>query len=542
MIKIVGCFVLILSLPSHALVPVEGLLLGKAQENLQHDPLKTIFGNIYDQTQTGEKIKIKKYYNTYEKGTFLKESCSYLSSSKYSTIWAQKQAIRSVVSTLQYIGLDTSIKAVGAYAKKLELSTDDFSRLSKNLVNNYCSKNVTVISLKNLEKSLWYYYENPDMNYVPSINSSPFATSLVKAASDKPKARSSEFDLVLKNFRAFCSWGGDIDDLRLLTPYLSNSFIMAFVIKNMVGIQDVVNEKTMKVEEVLSEATTQVTCEDLICRNVSQKDFRKKFPLSAGSTGLRTDLSKLYCHHFRFLDLPHKTLPEIQKWMKEADPEDIVLETSHFIALMTGVPDFFNGALSYRDVALFAKSSLDERWSKWAMDRLEITSKDLLYEDALKIRVIPLTQSQITLDGFEIGFSVAMGEIDNLLSDNDRIDLEFNLKLSKNYLHSIRTKWRNLEKSVNLAGQDEFRSEIARYLDLQLREKEKYFKQKMWNETFSLLIADELIRQTNLYRGSLFNTYQDEVLKIPVRFSYGLFALSYLRYRLSKVNPPLPTL
>jgi hypothetical protein len=95
----------------------------------------------------------------------------------------------------------------------------------------------------------------------------------------------------------------------------------------------------------------------------------------------------------------------------------------------------------------------------------------------------------------------------------------------------IRTKWSVLEKEADFEGQKHFKEEIANYINLQLKDKEKLFTQKLWNEDFAKLIGEELLQQALSYRGSMFNSYQDEVLRVPVKFSYGLFAISYLRYR-----------
>ena len=53
----------------------------------------------------------------------------------------------------------------------------------------------------------------------------------------------------------------------------------------------------------------------------------------------------------------------------------------------------------------------------------------------------------------------------------------------------------------------------------------------MWNDDFSRLIVQELVGQILSYKGPLFDSYQEEMLRVPVKFSYGIFALSYLRYR-----------
>jgi hypothetical protein len=72
---------------------------------------------------------------------------------------------------------------------------------------------------------------------------------------------------------------------------------------------------------------------------------------------------------------------------------------------------------------------------------------------------------------------------------------------------------------------------MARFVEAQVKDKEKLFSQKMWNQDFSRLIAEELLAQALAYKGALFDSYQEEVLTVPVNFSYGIFALGYIRYR-----------
>ena len=522
MIKLVLYLSLFFAFPALALMPVEGLLMGEAQKEIQLDPLSDLFRGSYDKSNVAENEKLKFYQSTFLSGQNLHESCGYLGRSTYSSRWQETQAQRSIAATLQYIGLDATIKAIGAYAQKLEVGAEDFKRLSANLVKNYCSKNITVFSLRNIEKSLGHYYQNPLMGLIPSIETSPFTTKTIKTSTEGTDARSREFDWVIKNFRAFCSWGGEVDDYRMMTSYLSNRFIMAFVINNMNGIQ----------KFSTASDSVQVACTDLICRRESASGFKQKFPLSIGSTGISTDLPKLYCHHFRHQDSSRSDVTEIKNWIKKAEIEDSIFETSQFISLMTGVPDLFHGVQTYKEVPFLLKSSIDERWNSWANDVLMISSKDLLYEESLRVKVEPRRDvASLATDGFFIDFNVTLGEMDRILTKNDKLDLTFNLKLSKNYLRSIRRKWNVLSNEIDNEGKKEFQMEIARYINLQLRQKQKLFSQKMWNDELSKLIAEELVQQIITYRGQLFDSYQEEVLKVPVKFSYGLFALSYIKYR-----------
>ena len=532
MIKIVGLLTILLSFAAHALVPLEGILLGPGEGHLQNDPLNKIFSDIYDKSRVGENNKIKLYQSTYLSGQSMAESCPNLAPPVYFSSLQEKEARRSIAASLQYIGLDTTIKAIGAYARKLKIEEDGYNKLKRNLIDSYCSKNLTVFSHKTVDKSLDYYYKNPIESIIPTIESSPFATDFVKNSSEKLSARSREFDHVIKNFRAFCSWGNDVEDYRMLTPYLNNPFIMSFVFKNLLGVQDKMDIDSMKVFTVSSKDTVQVVCEDLICRKEKLDKFKARFPLSSGSTGLGTDLPKIYCGHFRFTDSSKETIAEVKKWLKNSEIEDSVFETSQFISLMTGVPDFFNGVDDYAGLSSLSKSSVDERWNTWARRMLGNFSRELPYEESLRVKIESNHDvNRLRARGLEIDLSVTLGELDRLLVNNDKLQLEFSIKLSKNYLRHVKNKLRTLEERLDAQGIKNFRSEIAKYIDIQIKDKEKLFSQKMWNEEFPKLIAEELMQQSRIYEGPLFDTYQDEIVKIPVKFSYGVFAISYLRYR-----------
>lgn len=533
LIRMVGIVLLFFSLNSYSLVPVEGLVMGQAEASYQSDPLAYIFSDIYDTSKKGENKKIKLYSQTFQDGLYLNESCQYYSSvPKFSTSWMEEQAKRSVAATLQYIGIDSSVKAIGRYGHDLKISEDDFKKLSSNLIKNYCSKNITVFSLKQIEKSLFHYYKNP-ASIVPTISSSPFAPAKWKISSESEEARSKEFDFAIKNFRSFCSWGGDVSDYRMLPPYLSNSFIMSFIIKNMIGAQNNFDEQSEKINRVSDPDTVQVMCTDLICRKTTQLNFKTIFPKTIGSTGTETDLVKLYCHHFRFQGYePKKTLPEVAAWIKQDELETPVLETNYFISLMTGVPDLFFSANNYEEMPLLVKSSVNERWDHWAENILRTFSKDLYYEESLKVKTRP-KRDRIALrtEGFGLDFSVTLGEMDRVIEENDKLSLSFDLKISKNYLQHIRSKWKHLSDEIDVDGKNSFKKEIANYIEIQLKTKENLFHQKMWNQDFSQLIADELLAQAITYKGPLFDSYKDQILTVPVKFSYGIFALSYIRYR-----------
>ncbi len=533
MTKLVGFLTVFLCASCWALAPVEGLLLGEVDADLQSDPLNFIFSNDYDQSQFGENRKVKVYHSTYHRGQELHESCGYLGAITYATPWQETQARRTIVATLQYLGLDMAVKAIGTYAKDLQVSEAEYRQLATNLVRNYCSKNITVYSLRLLEESLKHYYANPVPASMPSVATSPFASAAVKNKTQTPEARSREFEQVIKNFRALCSWGGDVDDYRMLAPYLSNRYIMAFVMNNLAGISYQLPDASREVRRVWDDRTVQVACTDLICRRESPQAFQRIFPLSLGSTGVATDVAKQYCQHFRMQGYSNlRTLPEVKGWVKAQELESPIFETSMFLSLLTGVPDLVFGADAYQDIPLLVKSSIDDRWNRWAKVVLETFSRSLFYEESLKVRVDPRTDRlSLRTDGFGVNVNVTLGELDRLLRDTDKLKLSFDLDLSKNFFRSLRTRWTALAREVDTDGQEALKKEIAAFVELQLQQKRRYFTQSIWNENFSYLIAEELISQALRYEGPLFESYADRMLKVPIKFSYGLFALSYLRNR-----------
>ena len=340
-------------------------------------------------------------------------------------------------------------------------------------------------------------------------------------SSEKTEARKREFDNAIKTFRSFCSWGGDVEDYRMLAPYLKSPFIQGMVI----------GQLTSKVEG--KDSSLKVICRDLICRQVENAKFQREFPVSVGSTGLDTDLKKQYCSHFRFLDYePKKTLPEVSSWIKKSELEAPILEVNFFISLMTGMPDLMFGIDKYNEAPALAKSSIDDRWNTWAQNALGTFSKDLYFEESLRVSAIPRRNvGDLRVNGFGVNFTVTVGEIDRLMNDKDKVSMSFEVKLPKNYLRSLRTKWNDMATRAAFDEQPEFFAREAKTMELYLKPKEELFQQKMWNNDFARLVSAELIQQVLKYDGAMFDTYKDEMIAVPVTFSYGLFALNYLHYR-----------
>lgn len=533
--KKVGYLLLIL-LPTlaHALVPLEGIVLGGVKKDLQFDPMTLVMEppKAIDNGESTQQLAL--YLAQYQEGINLQESCQFITPSKYDTSWKEDQARRGVVSTLQYIGLDTTIRAIGAYARKLEMDQDQYNKLVENLVGNSCSQNVTVYSLKLLKDNFQSFYQTPDMNAIPSIASSPFISDEVKTLSESKTAREKEFFYLLKSFRSFCSWGGEVKNYRMLPPYLKSPFVMDRVIKSMTGQKIIWDSKIKKA--FVQEGFTPVrsACQDLICRRRSDdSEFKNNFPEMIGTTSLQSDLKHMYCHHFRYTDYQSlNQISPVKEWIKETDLEDPIYEVAVFNSILATVPDFMFSHATYKDLPLVLKASIDQRWKGWASSSLNSFSSDLLYEESLQFKIRSVKDStMIRKDGFKLGMDVTLGELDRILDVTDKISFRFNLRLSKSYLRYLKQKQVDYRSEIDIEGLKMFEDQVSEYLKTQVDLKSKKLINAMWSSELSKILAYELMSQVTLYYGPMFDDLKDEMMTIPVDFYLGTFALNYLRFK-----------
>ena len=71
----------------------------------------------------------------------------------------------------------------------------------------YCSKNLTIISLKQLRKNLDIYFEHGASFELPSVQGNPLFPQALPSKFQTEKSRELEFLQTIKLFRAVCSWG-----------------------------------------------------------------------------------------------------------------------------------------------------------------------------------------------------------------------------------------------------------------------------------------------------------------------------------------------
>jgi hypothetical protein len=515
-----------------ALVPLEGLLKGEVKEDIQFDPMALVFAPP-NSSPEGQRMLHKRYLAHLEDSQRLKNSCDYIATASYVNPSQEVLARRSVVSTFQYIGLDLTVKSIGHYARTLQMDLSDYQKMTENLIKSSCSPNLSVYGIKLIKQNLFAAYQSSTFP-LPALPGQPFNANRLSEKTSSITAKEFEFHQTTQLFRALCSWGGDTSNYRLLPPLLRNPAIMSWLFRHLENQVLVWEEKTSEVKLKEGIGAVQVTCQDYLCRQVSNQEFIKRFPRTVGSTGLKEDLQRLWCHHFRYQDLSatKDQHPMVREWIKKIDPEHERQMSSQLISLFTGIADLLVTNKSYGELKDDLRAGIEERWDQWAKNSLTIFSKDILYEESLEIKVRPRRDPALIKDRlFAIDMSVTLGELDRVIESDDKLGLTINLKLSRSWLRWLRVQWSVLNKRPDPEAREAFIDEVAMRLKPQVDKKQKYFPTPLFGEGLEQILAGELIEQVLLYQGKLFDSYDDKMIQVPVRLHYGMFALSYMRYK-----------
>lgn len=529
----------------YALVPLENLLTGELSEEekqKQSNTLDYVFQSStslekYNNPEGGapefavNRDQFINYRGFIAEGEGLKQYCKKSAPIFYQSSWPKDQAKRFVISTLQFITLDLTIRALASFAKKFEFTADEYVNMTNHLVGNYCSPNISIISLKELKKNMLNQFKNGNFQ-LPDVKNNIFFPSKMKNVALDYDAQKREFFYTTKIFRNACSWGGRADDLRLMTSLLKNPFIFSFVIRQLTNRKIYRSPMSQRFKLVYDDKTIKVGCESFICRKMNNEKWKQNFPRAVGSFSIEDDLKRLYCQEFRTSNLYQKTnSKQINKWMTETTLDDHKLYGSQMIALLTGIPDFFVRAKTFNQGKEFSRYGVDQAWDKWAESSRQNFSKEIFYEESLTLDLIK-NSAPLALGStdFEVNFDVNLGEFDRLNEKKGKVKAKFDLKLDKSFLARSRYEWRRLDPS-----QAEKRKKLVRtfrrHLEKQLEAAKNLFILSPWTQDIGELIAQDLLNQLGLYSGDFFKNREHKWLNIPISFRYGPFALKYIHYR-----------
>ena len=518
-----------------AIVPLTGVIYGDRASTYEDDKFNGLLSFSYQKEDLGEREpdKLLSFKAIQNEAESLKLFCEDLPKIKYSEGWKKDSAIRSIIGTLQFVGIDVAARAIGMYANKLELTDLEFQNLSQNIVKNYCSANMTVYAHRTLLENLSKYNREEKYFRLPSTSDSPFFSDDYKQRHDTRESLKRELNYSIMNFRSLCSWDGSTDDYRLLVPYLKSPVLMSYIFDKIQGKVFSYDKRSKSISLEFSGVPVLVACEDLVCRKRSPNDFKKIFPRMIGSSRLQDDLFGIYCDLFSKLKYKRDTSNRVVKnWIDQKGSYQGRLEVFNLIALLTQIPNPLIFTENFRSLDLLVNNNIKERWDRWSFNSLKSTEVAQYYEEPLEIELISQKNSTRIRDGlFNIELRVSLSEIDKVLDEKDKISAFFNLKFESRYLSYIKNRLafhynRGDVKKVS-AIENNFRNKIIEMV----KDKDKFFGIKLSRKDFGQLLASELLAQLEASNGNNLKRLDKKDIVVPVRFAYGLFALQYIHQK-----------
>jgi hypothetical protein len=526
---------LLISHDAAAITPLKSLIFGDLTnryiEKIQ-DPLDYIF-----RIQTVEQVKslstvrseLALYRGFLEEGVSLDNFCKAEPSIEYSSIRNKNLATRSLLTNLQYIGLDLTSRALGKYSQYFDFTVEDHKNMIDGLVGNYCSQNISVISVNAIKDNLYLKFEKDNLFVLPSVKENKLFPTKFHSIISEENARKNELFRTIELFKSFCSWGGDVKNLRLLVPLVRNAQVMSFMIRQMASQKLEWNEFKRGFKLQLYKDTSKILCQGLVCRKADDYEFNNKFPRGIGSKSVDDDLKRIYCENLRDTDYVLKDqAPKIKKIIKSRTFDDDNLLTSQFITLITNVPDLFVRSEKFTDSKEFMRASMDSSWDEWAKNQGKSFENELLYEESLTLELVNRKYYYSRDDpNINVVFDVNLGEFDRVFQIKGKIKTKFYINLSTEMLSWIRrsilfsdpkkpeTKkqvYKRVEQSVVDAV------ELAKYR----------YKIPPWKIGLEKLVAKEIIFQVTNLRDDPYITTDKRMIRIPIEFNYGIFALKYI--------------
>ena len=525
-----------------ALAPVESLVLGNFSEDYSEnktDPLNYVLSR--ESTMKSSSSEYNKelaiYRGFYEEGKNTVNYCRENHIVQYATEWEKIQVKRSTMALIQYIGLDLISRALPQYAKELEYTREEYVNMVDGLVGNYCSANLSVISKRELLNNFYLKYDKENSFKLPGVEGNPYFPDNLESYLPKKKALEQEMLYTVKLFQSLCSWSGNPVNPGLMVSVLKNPALMAFFGRQMsnqtIGWKEIDNTLFLKEDK----NTAQVWCENLICRKVKREDFLNKFFFSVGGTNVSDDIKRLYCEDFRNSDYkPKDSDPRLAKMMNSMTFDEENLINAQFIALITGIPDFFVRAENFKVGEDIMRSSIDFTWNKWAKTMSDNFTRDLFFEE-------PLTLEQVDTDQYinfragnlKIAFDVNLGEFDRINQRAGKVRVLFKIHVQNSFLNF----YRNSLKNLTFSDTDE-KTRLKNRFKMQLTKDVEDARSKFiippWKGDLEELIANEITSQIMDTPEKFLDFSGAGLRPIEVEINYGPFALKYINHQLNVKN------
>ncbi len=520
-----------------ALAPIESLVLGNFSESYSEnetDPLNYVFSRDKSMSNVSKSYKreLALYRGFYEEGKNTLNYCKQQRPIHYATEWEKVQVMRSMLSEIQYIGLDLTTRAIPQYAKALEFTKDEYTNLVDNLVGNYCSNNLSVISKKELRNNFLVKFDRDNTFKLPTVAGNPYFPDNLDSYLPPKTALEQEFKYTVKLFQSICSWSGNPTNAGLMVPILKNPTLMSFFTRQMnnqtIDWREAENAVFMKEDK----NTVQVWCDNLICRKTFRDNFYNKVYYSVGGTNLSEDLRRLYCNDWQTIDYkPTENDERIAKMMNSISFDEENFINSQFIALITGVPDFLLRGDKFSRGEDVLRSSVDFTWSKWAKNQAEVQGRELYFEEPLTLELVERRiYFNPVVPKYKVAFDVNLGEFDRVTQRTGKVRVSFIVNVQKSFLNYYRETLKELDPR-NTAEKERLLRRFKMQLTKDVNEAREKFLIPPWKGDLEGLIAGELSEQIMSVSDRSYKMETSGFLPIPIELNYGVFALKYINHQ-----------
>ncbi len=466
-------------------------------------------------------------------GERLKNYCFYKPEVVYNKYWDRVQAKRVLLTTLQFAGMRVSMKAIAAYSKELNFTSEQYQTVVEKLVGGYCSKNISLISNDELKKYFSGLYGETENKFVlPSIEGNPLFPEALNGLDIRENILNREFLYTVKLFRAFCSWGNDVENLRLLVPLVKNPIIMAWLIR-MINNQSVVwDEKSEIAVAKEQDSDFHVTCRQLICRKSSDHVFKETLPRPIGESSIQDDFDRVYCNDFQDAEFTYVNQSEtIKKWIDEQSFDEHYLMSSQLVALISKVPDFIIWSKDFVSAKTALKAGMDSYIDRWVKSQSDRFSSDIFYEEPLAIeRVADVYYLEPYANSLKIVYDVNLGEFDQNTNMLGKIKLNFNISVEHNFLVEFRAKWAEVA-AEDSEKKEYYLAQFIKHIEGSVDKTRDKFKLPIWNKGLVKIIGNALIDHLMESKSSYFTIRKKGFDNLDIELRYGTFALKYLHYK-----------
>lgn len=528
---------MVVSKPSFALVSLESVVLGDFSDKFsrEKDPLDYIFKreeNLSGLESRRYRESISLYRGFYEEGKNLLNQCKRPYEIRYESIWHKSQVKRALGATMQYMVLDLLTRAIPMYAKFFEFQETEYKNFSENLVNNYCSENLSIISKKTLKKNFIYHFQNDSDFRLPTTDGNPLFNESISSFQGSRQVMEQEFKIALELFKSSCSWSGGSEEYGLMTPLLKHPSLFAFIVRQFEGYELSWKSSNNSIEKKRTDKVLNVWCENLICRRVAHVVFKSSVNRMIGSDNLSEDLKKLYCEEILPLDYDIKNTRDegLLKDMKARTFESENYLSSYMVSLITGVPDFILRAKNFKELEDVFRSNVDSTWTNWAKNQLEGIKRDVFYEEPLTFEVVKNDKLYKPFDSrFDLYFDINLGEFDRSVEARGKVKVVYNFKLPTQIIHYIRREFIGLDPR-DTVSKENFHKRVRAQLESHVEKLKNAYIVVPWKGDLAGFITDELIEQVAMKEAKAIIGMREKEVPLTIHIHYGAFALKTIKH------------